>query len=58
MTWYIVDRVEYTARRKEIGLPYRAVVGRNFPAMTCVRVAAWVEKRAKIKIEVLALLPD
>ena len=58
MTWYIVDRVEYNARLKEIGGVYREVMGRNFPAMTCVQVAALVEERAKIEIEVTAVVPD
>jgi len=58
MTWYIVDRVEYNARLKELGPVYREVMGRNFPAMTCVQVAALVEQRAKVEIEVTAVLPD
>ena len=58
MTWYIVDRVEYNARLKEIGGVYREVLGKNFPAMTCIQVAALVEERAKIEIEVTAMLPD
>ena len=58
MTWYIVDRVEYNARLKELGQAYREVMGRNFPAMTCVQVAALMEARAKVEIEVTAVLPD
>ena len=58
MTWYIVDRAEYTARLKEIGIVYREVMGKNFPAMTCVQVAALVEERAKIEIEVTAVVPN
>ena len=58
MTWYILDRVEYNARLKEIGLVYREVMGKNFPAMTCVQVAGLVEERAKVEIEVTALVPD
>jgi len=58
MTWYIVDRVEYNARLKELGQVYRTVMGRNFPAMTCVQVAALVEARAKVEIEVTAVVPD
>jgi enamine deaminase RidA (YjgF/YER057c/UK114 family) len=58
MTWYILDRVEYNARLKELGEVYREVIGRNFPAMTCVQVAALVEARAKVEIEVTAVLPD
>lgn len=58
MTWYVVDRVEYIARLKELGAVYREVMGKNFPAMTCVEVAALVEDRARIEIEVTAVLPD
>ena len=58
MTWYITDRIEYNARLKELGTVYREVMGRNFPAMTCVQVAALVEARAKVEIEVTAVFPE
>jgi len=58
MTWYIVDRDEYVARLKELGAVYRDVMGRNFPAMSCVEVSRLVEARAKVEIEVTAVLPD
>jgi enamine deaminase RidA (YjgF/YER057c/UK114 family) len=58
MTWYIVDRVEYNDRLRELGAVYREVMGKSFPAMTCVEVSALVEKRAKVEIEVTAVLPD
>ena len=58
MTWYVIDRVEYNARLKELGAVYREVLGRHFPAMTCVQVAALMEERAKVEIEVTAVLPD
>ena len=58
MTWYILDREEYTARLKELGQVYREVMGRNFPAMTCVQVAALMESRAKVEVEVTAVVPD
>ncbi|WP_332778050.1 RidA family protein [Polaromonas sp.] len=58
MTWYVVDRAEYVARLKELGGVYREVMGKNFPAMTCVQVAALVEERAQVEIEVTAVLPD
>jgi enamine deaminase RidA (YjgF/YER057c/UK114 family) len=50
--------VEYIARLKELGTVYREVMGKNFPAMTCVEVSALVEERARIEIEVTAVLPD
>ena len=58
MTWYVIDRVEYNARLKELGGAYRDVMGKNFPAMTCVQVAALMEARAKVEIEVTAVIPD
>ena len=58
MTWYVTDRDEYVRRLSELGPVYREVMGRNFPAMTCVQVAALVEARAKIEIEVTAVVPD
>ena len=58
MTWYVTDRLEYSARLKELGSVYREVMGKNFPGMTCVEVSGLVEDRAKIEIEVTAVLPD
>ena len=58
MTWYILDRHEYNARLKELGPVYRDIMGRNFPAMSCVQVAGLMEARAKVEIEVTAMLPD
>ena len=58
MTWYITDRIEYSTRLKELGGVYREVMGKHFPAMTCVEVSGLVEDGAKIEIEVTASLPD
>lgn len=58
MTWYVVDKVEYVARLKELGAAYREVMGKNFPAMTCVEVSGLVEDRARVEIEVTAVVPD
>jgi enamine deaminase RidA (YjgF/YER057c/UK114 family) len=58
MTWYITDRDEYNSRLRELGSVYRDAMGRNFPAMTCVQVARLVEARAKVEIEVTAVIPD
>ena len=58
MTWYVVDKIEYAARLRELGAAYREVMGKNFPAMTCVQVAGLVEDRARIEIEVTAVLPE
>jgi len=57
MTWYVTDRDDYVARAKEIGDVYREIIGRHFPVMTAVEVSALVESRAKVEIEVTAVVP-
>ena len=57
MTWYVTERDAYVARAKEIGAVYREVIGRNFPVMTAVEVNALIEDRAKVEIEVTAVVP-
>jgi len=58
MTWYVVDRHEYLAAHKEVGEAYRAVIGRHFPAMTAVQVSALMEDKARVEIEVTAMVPQ
>ena len=58
LNWYILDRSEYLARLGEVGEAYRRVLGRHFPAMTLVQVAALLEERAKVEIEATAVLPQ
>jgi len=58
MTWFLLDRKEYSARLKEIGVVYRDVMGRRFPAMTAIQVAGLIEDRAKVEIQAIAVLPD
>lgn len=58
MTWYITDRQTYVSNLREIGLVYRDIMGKHFPAMTCIVVQALVEARALVEIEVTAVLPD
>ncbi len=58
MTWYVTDRQEYNSRLKELGAAYQAVFGRHYPAMTCVQVSGLMEARAKVEVEVTAVLPD
>ena len=58
MTWYVLDKREYLAAQRELGEAYRAVIGRHYPAMTAVQVAALVEDRARVEIEVTAIVPE
>ncbi len=57
LTWYITDKREYLGRTSEVGLAYRRVIGRHFPAMTLVQVAELLEDRAKVEIEATAVVP-
>lgn len=57
LTWFVVDMEEYRASLGELGLAYRAVMGRHFPAMTLVQVGALVEPEARLEIEATAILP-
>ena len=57
MTWYILDKQEYLARAREIGAAYRRVIGKHFPAMSLIVVAALLEDRAKVEIEATAVVP-
>ena len=58
MTWYLTDKREYVARAREIGAAYRELIGSFSVAMTAVQVAALIEDRAKVEIEVTAVVPD
>jgi len=57
LTWYVCDKREYLERSSEVGKIYRRVIGRHFPAMTLVQVAALVEDRARVEIEATAVVP-
>lgn len=57
MTWYITSRDDYLSQIAEIGAAYRELVGRNYPAMAVVEVAALVEAEARVEIETIAVVP-
>ena len=57
MTWYVTDKREYLARGKEVGAVFRELVGVYHAAMTAVQVTALMEDRAKVEIEVTAVVP-
>jgi enamine deaminase RidA (YjgF/YER057c/UK114 family) len=57
MTWYVVDKKDYLARNADLGKVYREIIGKHYPAMTLVQIAALLEDRAKIEIEATAVLP-
>jgi enamine deaminase RidA (YjgF/YER057c/UK114 family) len=57
MTWYVVDKRDYLARARDIGRAYRELIGDYDVAMSAVQVAALIEDRAKVEIEVTAVIP-
>ena len=57
MTWYVTDKREYLAALPAIGQAFRELIGHYDIAMTAVQVAALIEDRAKVEIEVSAVVP-
>lgn len=57
MTWYLTDKREYLARSREIGAAFRELVGGYAAAMSAVQVSGLIEDRAKVEIEVTAVVP-
>jgi len=58
MTWYVTDKNEYVAAYPEIGKAFREIIGSFNAAMTAIEVAGLIEDRAKVEIEVTAVIPD
>ncbi len=58
MTWFITSKPEYLAAGKEIGQVFREVIGNYNIPMTAVEVSALIEDRAKVEIEVTAVVPE
>ena len=44
------------AAAAEIGVAYREIIGRHYPAMAAVQVVALIEDRAKVEIEATAVV--
>jgi enamine deaminase RidA (YjgF/YER057c/UK114 family) len=58
MTWYILDIAEYRRDAAAIGAAYLEVMGRHFPAMAVVQVAALMDDGARVEIETTAVAPE
>jgi enamine deaminase RidA (YjgF/YER057c/UK114 family) len=53
---FVTDKEEYLAATKAIGISYRQLMGKHYPAMTLVEVNALLEPTAKVEIEAIAVI--
>jgi enamine deaminase RidA (YjgF/YER057c/UK114 family) len=58
LTWYVLDKNEYLGALKEVGIAYRQLMGRHYPAMAVVQVGGLVEDEARLEIEATAVIPE
>jgi enamine deaminase RidA (YjgF/YER057c/UK114 family) len=58
MNWYLLDKREYLAAAEALGAAYREIIGKHYPAMTAVEVRGLIEDRARLEIEVTAVVPE
>ena len=56
MTWFVKGLDAYRDNLTEVGLIYRNIMGKNFPAMAVIGVADLVEADALIEIETTAVI--
>jgi enamine deaminase RidA (YjgF/YER057c/UK114 family) len=56
LTWFVVDRAEYLASRREVGSVYREVIGMHYPTMSLLVVAGLLEEEARVEIEATAVI--
>jgi enamine deaminase RidA (YjgF/YER057c/UK114 family) len=58
LTWYVLDKQEYIASLKEVGVAYRELMGKHYPTMAVVQVSGLVEDEARLEIEATAVVPE
>ena len=57
MTVYVTDPQHYKDAAESIGVAWRARMGRHYPAIALVGVAALYEPSAHVEIQAVAYLP-
>jgi len=57
LTVYVTDKQMYVAHAKKIGVIWKDIVGRHYPAMTLVEVADLLEDGALLELEATAAIP-
>src|SRR6267142_1275294 len=49
---------QYLGALKDVGIAYRALMGRHFPTMAVVQVGGLIEPEARLEIEATAVIPE
>ena len=57
LTWYVTSRDAYIAAAEPLGVAYREVIGKHYPAMSAMEVSALMESGALVEIEATAVVP-
>ena len=57
-TIFVKSVEEYKASLKPLGERYRKRMGRHYPCMALLEVKAFVNPRAKVEIQAIAVLDD
>ncbi len=58
ITLFVTDVEDYRKGRKELGAAYRSLMGKHFPAMALLQIRGLVDPRAKIELEVTAVIAE
>jgi enamine deaminase RidA (YjgF/YER057c/UK114 family) len=53
---FVTDKKEYLSELQSVGVAYRQLMGKHFPAMSLVEVSSLLEERAKVEIEAIAVI--
>jgi len=58
LTCYVTSIDAYLAGLAEIGVAWKAIIGRHYPTMALVEVVRLVEPKALVEIEATAVVPE
>lgn len=56
MTWYVIDKADYLANLRDVGMVWRELIGLHYPAMAVVVVKGLIEDDARVEIETTAVV--
>jgi enamine deaminase RidA (YjgF/YER057c/UK114 family) len=58
LNWYVTDKDDYISNAREIGAAFREIIGKHFPAITMVVVAALMLDDAHMEVSAIACIED